>query len=730
MIHLEKYILHDKIFIHPDRQHFEYSDGDEQEEYLLEVITASNDLSTGSEELSSKIRDWNSQCHLSPKRANLLRPLAQHMKNSDVLEIGSGCGAISRYLGELGCNLVALEGSPRRATITAERCRDLPGVNVVCDNFEHFSINHTFDIIILIGVLEYSPLFIEGGNPVQSMLKKCKQILKPGGKIIIAIENKLGLKYFAGAPEDHTGHPFFGIENHYSDKTAITFGKQEIIGLLKESGFSENSFLYPFPDYKLPSMLVSEAGFRNPDFNVASLLLENFQYVQQLFYSDTFNCSLAAHELAKNELLEDLSNSFLVIGSASDFPAPVIHQLAFSYSSNRSKPYCKNQEFVADPVSGKIKVTKEKTYKEVVNPSEALEQVLEEEPYYHGNLLQEQLVRIISRKNWTAEELDKWADIYHSFLETVVSETEEGKKMEGRYVDLTPFNIIVSENGELSAFDLEWKVNESLPADYIFFRGIYYSIGQLYSLRLPAYGTPGCTLDLTIRLVEPYYKLDYNRINLFRTIEKRLFSSVWVHDYDPFMPQLLKTRPDDNHEVATRYEEALKKFALLEESNKDIQELLNSKNELIAELNKINQLLENHQSQSEEKIIQLHNQMNAFYKSNETLNDQLNTARVDFENLKQDAEETIKLLQKQLIRKTLNLSMDSQVPVLKPETGKLEDKMYRTLLEQNQEIADNVTRIQELQNEIERQKNTINWYQSTYEKRSLMGIVYEKLIKK
>ena len=36
--------------------------------------------------------------------------------------------------------------------------------------------------------------------------------LTPGGRIVIAIENRLGLKYLAGCAEDHLGTYFSGIQ--------------------------------------------------------------------------------------------------------------------------------------------------------------------------------------------------------------------------------------------------------------------------------------------------------------------------------------------------------------------------------------------------------------------------------------------------------------------------------------------------------------------------------------
>ena len=78
-------------------------------------------------ELAAAIRDWPSQYHLDAARANLLRPIAP-ASGATVLEIGAGCGAITRFLGETGATVLALEGSLARARIAASRCRDLDNV--------------------------------------------------------------------------------------------------------------------------------------------------------------------------------------------------------------------------------------------------------------------------------------------------------------------------------------------------------------------------------------------------------------------------------------------------------------------------------------------------------------------------------------------------------------------------------------------------------------------------
>ena len=108
-----------------------YSDGEEVEARIAGIINKASDISVLSAELASFCNDWPTTYHLSRKRANLLRPLENYFRGKSVLEIGAGCGAITRYLGEIGAEVLALEGSLRRAPIVASRCRGLDRKSVV-----------------------------------------------------------------------------------------------------------------------------------------------------------------------------------------------------------------------------------------------------------------------------------------------------------------------------------------------------------------------------------------------------------------------------------------------------------------------------------------------------------------------------------------------------------------------------------------------------------------------
>ena len=82
-----------------DHSSFAYSDGSHAEHYLQSVFERDIDLSSSSPDLKQYIKDWPSEYHLSNKRAQLLAGF-DFDPALKVLEVGCGCGAITRHLAE------------------------------------------------------------------------------------------------------------------------------------------------------------------------------------------------------------------------------------------------------------------------------------------------------------------------------------------------------------------------------------------------------------------------------------------------------------------------------------------------------------------------------------------------------------------------------------------------------------------------------------------------------
>ena len=278
-----------------------YSDGDIEDD-LLEIVKSTNDYS----EVLANDNRWPILYHLSPIRQNIIN-WYPFKENASCLEIGGGCGAITGALCESLAEVKVVELSKRRATINYERHKNYNNLEIIVANLNDIKFDQKFDYITLNGVLEYAGSFTKTDNPYKDFLKQIKKYLKPDGKLIIAIENRYGLKYFAGAKEDHTCKEFDGITGYQGNKDIRTFGKIEFEKLLKESGYPNQDFYYPHPDYKMPLEIYSQDWL--PDADVLMSKTPNFDQERYNLFSE----QEAYVGIIENNQFEFFANSFLVI---------------------------------------------------------------------------------------------------------------------------------------------------------------------------------------------------------------------------------------------------------------------------------------------------------------------------------------------------------------------------------------------------------------------------------
>lgn len=278
-----------------------YSDGDVEDELLKCVQNPQKieeELLTGN--------SWPHLYHLSNIRENVLE-WYDFKEGASVLEIGSGCGAVTGLLCSKADHVVAIDLSKRRSMINATRNEQYNNLKIMLGNFEDIKLTEKFDYVTLIGVFEYSIYYINSENPFMDMLKKAKSFLKPDGKLIIAIENKYGLKYFSGASEDHSGRLFDGIENYAAVDRVRTFSRGTLLKMLSEAGFGNTEVYYPMPDYKLPSQVFSDDY--KPGFG--SLRDACISYDRDRY--ELFDERLAFDTICEDGMFGEFANSFIMI---------------------------------------------------------------------------------------------------------------------------------------------------------------------------------------------------------------------------------------------------------------------------------------------------------------------------------------------------------------------------------------------------------------------------------
>lgn len=491
LFNTQKYYLNEDINVYCNNEYksINYNDGDDIENNIYEIISNVDDLSVLSTELRNYCIDWPTVYHLGSERANILRPFEGILKGADVLEIGAGCGAITRFLGEAGANVLAVEGSLRRAKIARSRTRDLDNVTVLAEKFADFDTEHKFDVITLIGVLEYANLFTTSDTPAKTMLEDVYSYLKPNGKLIIAIENQLGLKYFAGSPEDHKWKVMYGIEGRYTKNDPETFGKHKLESILKSANFNSRQFFAPFPDYKTANSIVSENAYQNGTFNAAAFAIENTFKDHQLPNHLLFSQERTWKVVCENNLGLELANSFLIVASPQENSPPVVksNYLAFHYSTSRLKKFCKQNIFISDEV-GKIKV---KTYRLAADSNlkevnaELINKIKAEDEYVVGISLSEKISQIISTDYWS---LDDFVNVLKQYLVFVYSFKKQdahdfnpdwlADSICGSLIDCIPPNILVSEDESASwhLIDQEWTYEEEVPLSWLLFRTLLITV--------------------------------------------------------------------------------------------------------------------------------------------------------------------------------------------------------------------------------------------------------------
>lgn len=519
-----------------DGKSISYSDGSEVEDKIFDIIKKTNDKSTLSDELVAAIDDWPTEYHFSKSRHCLLRPLP-FTSDDSILELGCGCGAITRYLGETGADVDAVEGTHSRARIAGERSVDLDNVHIYVDNLLKFETEKKYDWVLFIGVLEYAPIFSKESDAIQHYLNEAKKFLKPNGKLVVAIENKLGLKYFNGCGEDHVNESYFGIENRYNETTPVTFGKEELSLELFKSGFENTTYYYPFPDYKLPNLILSEEAFNIADFNVGEILkgVSSRDYTGRIHRA--FEESLVWPELARNKLVEQLSNSYLVVADNNKVKSKC-GKLAWYYNTSRKKEYVTETLFTLDNYN--VKVLK-KTIVENNDNYKSIYLKAISEKYIEGDSIQ-----TLVDTNWNKyKSYEALIEIYTSWFEYILTFSNyDGTNnklskltLPGCYIDLTPFNI-KSNSDYFECFDQEWSVNDEIPLFWLLFRGIYWSLHKINT-------THEFKVDVTdfICQIIKSKGMAINEIDIEYVINKERFFVSWVTNSEFKFHNVVEKKP-------------------------------------------------------------------------------------------------------------------------------------------------------------------------------------------
>ena len=455
------------------------------------------------EKLLSEEKDFQTFFQLSQLRTGLLS-WYQFQEDAKVLEVGGGFGTLTGHLADRCAQVTVTERSMFRAESIAKRYEDKDNIIVYAGDIFDISFTDKFDVIILCGILERIGNGSSEVSVYSEYLKRLSGLLTARGRILFAVENRYGLRYFCGAVEPHTQRAFDGINRYPKGTSGYSFSRNELVEIVERAGFEKYKFYYPLPDYKFPQLIYTDEYL--PEKNLKERLLPYYQR----------NDTLVAQELElyddviSNHAFPFMANSFLVECGCEDTLCEVVYA-AVSTDRGRNRSFCTS----ITKNNNNLTVNKRALYtegKESVNKLKANFTDLQNHgiPVISGSFSGEEMkmpyIAYPTLSNYIKEIITTDISLFESLIErlydyilkssvtvsgesnalvthligkAVVSEDDMkdvdfGPILEKAYIELIPLNCFINpDTKEFLYFDQEF-VRDNYPAKYILFRAIHY----------------------------------------------------------------------------------------------------------------------------------------------------------------------------------------------------------------------------------------------------------------
>ncbi len=157
---------------------------------------------------------------------NFFRYILPVIKEADprgILDIGSGAGTISLYLGDLGYRVVGIDVSSVAVSISKQSVQDLSiddRVELVHTDLDSYTTKDKFDLILCLEVIEHT-------DDDEGLLSRAGELLNPEGLLIVSTPLKT-------APLTRLGmtRRFDSSVGHLR-----RYGKEQIVSIIMQAGY-------------------------------------------------------------------------------------------------------------------------------------------------------------------------------------------------------------------------------------------------------------------------------------------------------------------------------------------------------------------------------------------------------------------------------------------------------------------------------------------------------------
>ena len=245
-------------------------------------------------------------------------------ENSSILQIGfESFELIEELCSKAKEVTIIINDIEQKERITQKLNNDNLEIKLV-PNLESFKNEKKYDYISLIGTIEiYQDILEEKAyKRLQKLLNIAKNNCKNDGKILLAVHNKYGMKFWT---------TMYAQKNILCNQK-FALSKTMINKLLEEIGFKNYKYYYMLPDYKLTNVIFTDEFLPNVES-----IHRDFTYGEEEF--STFNEVEAFVEILKEniELFKFYSNSYFIEIGKNDLEENNI--LFVSYTNIRKEKY-------------------------------------------------------------------------------------------------------------------------------------------------------------------------------------------------------------------------------------------------------------------------------------------------------------------------------------------------------------------------------------------------------
>lgn len=438
----------------------------------------------------------------SPLRRNLLDFLDEGVQRTEeVLEVASGCGGLTGLLLDRYASVTSLTASVKEARVLVSRFKN-PLLKVYAGTLFRLPKDLTFDCIIVPGLKEF--ILDEQNADAGALIKELGNRLRDGGRLILAVDNKNALKYWAGLKENMSGRELCG-PYAFGQNVPGSCLKSEVEGYIQNGGFSVEEIYYPFPDYSFPTVLYSEEYLPKP--GNLELTDYNFDNKRYLYFDE----NQAYNSLIEAGQFKEFCSSFLYVlkkGEGRSIKATEKRTIYSKFNSLRSPQFqigtrmfeaggrryvekkalseeaCAHIQSLKDSYEKNLTLYKNiKPLRGEVGPSSVIYPCLRGESA--RDILKERLknkegqeiLRIIDefyRETFAYNE-DLLCEFENSDAFSVVFGTRISEPMQALpYADIDIiFDNIIKTGDSYTAFDYEWTFPFKIPVEFIRYRMMY-----------------------------------------------------------------------------------------------------------------------------------------------------------------------------------------------------------------------------------------------------------------